>query len=353
MDLVASSSKVAYHRDRLDSYVRGEGVFPVTMELDITSRCTRLCNDCPSSRSGYQHALSLDFVHEIMSSLEGQTRGLLLTGGEATMSPIFPDVLALARRKGFVDIAIVTNGSLLDKKRVSDALLEHASTIRVSMYDWTNDSCEGAAPTLAKIANLRKRIDDERAKVRIGISVLTNRDRIGRLPELMESVREAGAHWVYFHPMCAGWDNGRLVQADQTGVPEMLQNLVAAATEDFGVFWLPARYDDIKPSFSGYHAAHFLLIVGADGRNYLGAEVKYQERFAIADVSAKGIGGFLRDPDRLRRIEAVRGPEYSARGGLHRGVLYSHFIEGLINRSISMEDPVSRDNGRFSFPHIL
>lgn len=353
MDHVASARKVAYHRDRLDSYLRQEPVFPVTLELDITSRCTRVCEACPSSRSEYQHSLTFDFVRELMSSLEGQTHGLLLTGGEATMSPIFPSVLALARRKGFADIAVVTNGSMLDKERVADALLQHASTIRVSMYDWNNDSCEGVAPTLMKVERLRKRIEKEGAKVMIGISVLTARDRIARLPELMRSVRGAGAHWIYFHPMCTGWDNGHVARTDQAGVPETLRALVSGATSDFGVFYLPARYGDLRPVFEGYHAAHFLLIVGADGRNYLGAEVKYQERFALADLTAKGINGFLRDPDRLRRIVAVRGETYPAGEGLHRGVLYSHYIQGLMNREFPIEDSADRENGHFSFPHIL
>jgi organic radical activating enzyme len=69
--------------------------------------------------------LSLPFLDELFSSFEKQTKGLLMTGGEPTSSPNFGKALKLARARGFEEIAVVTNGSLLDQPRVLDALLEH------------------------------------------------------------------------------------------------------------------------------------------------------------------------------------------------------------------------------------
>ncbi|MBI2840979.1 MAG: radical SAM protein [Acidobacteria bacterium] len=354
MDQVASARKVAYHTERLASYLGGEPVFPVTLELDITSHCTRVCEHCPSSRSEYQHSLSFPFIEELLASLEGQTRGLLLSGGEPTMSPHFPAVLALARDRGFEDIAVVTNGSLLHKREVAQALAEHASTIRVSIYDWDRGSCRAIDDTLLRVEGLRKYIDVEEAMVKIGISALTSSDRASRLCDLTRRVRSSGAHWIYFHPMCDGWEDGNVARMDQTGVPAVLRSLVLSSTQEFGVHYLEARYDNIRPDFSGYHAAHFLMVVGADGKNYLGAEVKYQDRFAIADVLGKMKPGFLQDPDRLSRIASVRGAEYTAAAGLHRGVLYSHHIEQLLRSpESSVESLLGAGSNHFSFPHIL
>ncbi len=354
MDQVASTRKVAYHTERLAAYLGGDPVFPVTLELDITSRCTRVCEHCPSSRSEYQHSLSFPFIAELLASFEGQTGGLLLSGGEPTLSPHFPAVLARARARGFEDIAVVTNGSLLHKREVAQALAEHASTIRVSIYDWDRGACRATDATLARVEGLRKYIDMEEAPVKIGISALTSRDRASQLCDLTQRVRSSGAHWIYFHPMCDGWADGNVARMDQTGVPAVLRSLVRSSTEEFGIHYLEARYDDIRPAFSGYHAAHFLMVVGADGKNYLGAEVKYQDRFAIADVLGKVRPGFLQDPDRLNRIAAVQGAEYTAAAGLHRGVLYSHYIEQLLrNGESSVGSPLGAATNHFSFPHIL
>lgn len=354
MSEVASPSKIACHPEKLESYLRGDPIFPATLELDITSRCTRTCDDCPSSRSPEQRSLSFEFIGNLFSSLEGETKGLLLTGGEPTSSPIFPDVLALARTKGFEEIAVVTNGSLLDRDTVAEALTVYASTIRISMYDWGPGSCGGIAPTLERIERLRKRIDAGESSLKIGISALTSRERAHVLPEIAEAVRSAGAHWIYFHPMCVGWGDGNLQQLNQDGVLDVIGRYRKGLANGFGAFVSPSRYGDADISFDGYHAAHFLLVIGADGRNYLGAEVKYQKRFAIADVADKWWSDFLTVPERRRRIESIGSGTYSALGSRHRGVLYNDFIEKLkTGPSVIVEGNPDDSKRGFMFPHIL
>ena len=87
--------------------------------------------------------------------------------------------------------------------------------------------------------------------------------------------REAGAHWIYFHPMCIRWDLGMPTQASQEGVIKALEMWNAGGLNNFKVFVFRDRYKQDSIEFNHYHAAHFLLVVGADGKNYLGAEVKY------------------------------------------------------------------------------
>ena len=54
-------------------------------------------------------------------------------------------------------------------------------------------------------------------------------------------------------------------------------------------------FDELR--FSAYHAAHFLLVVGADGKNYLGAEVKYQPAFILWDLKNNWREDFLWHPE--------------------------------------------------------
>lgn len=354
MKKIASPLKVAYHQKKLAAYLRNEPIFPVTLELDITSTCTRSCKDCPSSRSSFQQSLSFDFITNLFQSLEGQTRGLLLTGGEATMSPLFPDTLALARKTGFEDIAVVTNGMLLDKDRVAEALLEHASTIRLSLYDWDQGTCHGIEPSLRRIEALRNRIDRAGSGLQIGISVLTSRTLNQRIGEVSDAVRRAGAHWIYYHPKCTGWKDARLEPFDQAGVLDTIDHYRETTGNHFNVFVCPSRYDDSNLSFDGYHAAHFLMVIGADGKNYLGAEVKYQDRFVLADVAGQWQSDFVHQAERLRKIAAMNSAAYSALKSRHRGVLYNDYIEKLKRQPSPQAADGYHENGdEFLFPHIL
>ncbi|MBN1829902.1 MAG: radical SAM protein [Deltaproteobacteria bacterium] len=119
MNELSSPWKVARHKEKLEAYLRGEPVYPVTLELDITTACNRECPGCPSASGPFSRNLDMAFIRHLFSLIGGRTKGLLLTGGEPTISPIFPDVLREARRSGFEEIAVVTNGSFLAEEKVA------------------------------------------------------------------------------------------------------------------------------------------------------------------------------------------------------------------------------------------
>jgi organic radical activating enzyme len=353
MSEVASGRKVAYHVEKLMSYLQGRPIFPATLEMDITSRCTRICKDCPSSRSSESDNLPLDFVRDLFALFEGQTRGLLMTGGEPTSSPDFPAVLHMARRFGFEDIAVVTNGSLLGTESVAEALIEHASTIRLSMYDWESGGC-GIETTLQDIERLRGKIDSAKSPLQIGISMLTSSRVVDRLAPMSEEVRNAGAHWIYFHPVCTGWNSGCPQQVDQKGVLETVTSYRDCLKDGFQAFISADRYRHDSLHFSAYHAAHFLMILGADKKNYLGAEVKYQPQHVLAELPDPLTPTFLWQEERLKRISEADSARYPALGSRHRGVLYSHFIESLkrtppAQLAVTMQAAIQDHR----FPHIL
>jgi hypothetical protein len=354
MRSLSSPWKVGCHKEKLKAFLRGEPVYPVTLELDITTACNRKCPGCPSVDGPVSTDLDMAFIGRLFSLLGGETKGLLLTGGEPTLSPIFPDVLRGARRSGFEEIAVVTNGSFLMEERVAGALLEDATVVRVSLYDWQDGARENLHPTLAAVEALRSRIDRTGSRLEIGVSVLTTNGNAAGIQDLAGRVRAAGAHWIYFHPLCLRWDSGSPARADQGGVLEAIDACGKEIENAFRVFVFRDRYRPLQAGFHGYHAAHFLLVVGADGKNYLGAEVKYRREHVIADPGGDREGNFLWRPERLDRIRRVLSGDYAAIGSLHRGILYSDSIERLMQGDTAARETLSGIDGTsFDYPHIL
>jgi MoaA/NifB/PqqE/SkfB family radical SAM enzyme len=351
---VGSMLKVGLHKERVDSYLAGRRVFPVTLELDLTSECTRFCPECPSVNSAKHHSLSMSRLDRLLAGFEGQTPGLLLTGGEPTMAPLFPAALDRARRFGFKEIAVVTNGSLLDQPPVADALLKYATTIRLSMYDWENGSPGWFNDTLKRIESLRRLIEREGSGLKIGTSALTSADRVERLDGLAGRLKSAGAHWIYFHPLCSKWGMGAPELANQAGVMDKIEEIRANGNGGNSVFFFRERFRDTDLRFSGYHAAHFLLVVGADGRNYLAPEVKYQPEFAIAEFPEDRGPEWLWDEKRQSAVGSIRSEGYAAIQSRHRSILYSHFIDGLLRREDgALQDFRTAAKTPFLFPSIL
>ncbi|MFC1505556.1 radical SAM protein [Thermoproteota archaeon] len=351
---IASAYKVLHHRKKLEAYLNNQQIMPATLELDISTDCNKKCPLCPSTTGLYSYNLDLSFIERLFARLEGQTRGLLLSGGEPTMSPIFPEVLKLARDYGFIDIAIVTNGSLLDKEQVAEALCSQASTIRVSIYDWTGTGNSDLQTTLKKIQNLKTRIENTGSRLEIGVSALTSKENAGAIQFLAREVAGAGAHWIYFHPMCIRWDTGAPERVNQLGVLEKIKEYQEKSLNEFQIFTFPERYIEDKIKFSGYHAANFLLVVGADGMNYLGAEVKYHPQHIIADLKDNLDTDFLWNKERLNHINSVKSTTYPALHSRHRGVLYNHVIQTLLKSNEPTIDNINSESGStYLYPHIL
>ena len=350
---MASPHKVTYHKRKLEAYLDGGQVFPACLELDLSTECNRHCPLCPSVTGKSASRLELGFIERLFGHLRGETRGLLLSGGEPTMAVIFADTLRIAREHAFLEIAVVTNGDFLSEDVVAEALCTHATTIRVSLYDWTRTSEEDLRGTLHQIEHLRARIEKTRSSLQIGVSALTSTENAAKIDEVGRAVASAGAHWIYFHPFCIHWAEGAPQRIDQRGVLEAIADFRNTTADGFGVFTSPDRYAEYDTRFDGYHAAHFLLVVGADGMNYLGAEVKYQHQHIIADLRQRWDGNFLWHKERLARIAAARSETYPALGSRHRGVLYNHVIQKLLNCETTSFDGEQARETSYLYPHIL
>jgi len=222
------------------------------------------------------------------------------------------------------------------------------------MHDWTGESDEDLYETLKRIETLRLQIDKENSQLQIGISALTSKIKADALTKVSDEVQNAGAHWIYFHPLCVNWDIGSPVQVNQKDVLKKIDECQKSRLNGFKVFYLQDRYLNTTLDFNEYHSAHFLLTIGADKMNYLGAEVKYQPQHIIADLSGKWQDAFLWQKERLNRIKAVSSKTYPAIGSRHRGMLFSHLIEEFKqNRKILSEESSKTKKDLFMFPHIL
>jgi hypothetical protein len=271
-------------------------------------------------------------VDRLLGVVEGETRGIILSGGEPTFSPHFAELLRIARRRKFLEVAVISNGSELGRPEIQDALMQYATSIRVSLYDWhlTSPPAPSFFDQLAKVTALRKRVDAEGSKLEIGVAMLTSRQRLERLIPAARLAAGSGCDWLYFHPLCTDWEVARPVQDNQEGVLEAVAALEADASVGVKVQIPKERYTAYPLRFSGFHSAHFLMQVGADGRNYCAPEAKYQPDCAIGDLNLCLDDGFLWRRERLDAIAALDSQRYTFAGTRHRGSMFSDFLERCV-----------------------
>jgi hypothetical protein len=353
---VFSPSKVNIDQQRLEAYLRGERIYPRTMEVDLTQLCTRSCPGCPYGKKRTAGlTLQLPFLDRLFSVLCPHTSGLILSGGESTIVPHFADTLAVARKKGFQEIAVISNGGRIHDPNVQDALLEHVTSIRISLYDWQDNDSEGFTKTLRKIEDLRHRIDREGSRLEIGASMLTRAEWNDRYRPVGLKALKAGIDWLYFHPYCIDWEKGRPIQADQTGVLEAIESFKASVPDNMNIQVPYERYDKSPLSFEKLHGAHFLIQVGADGVNYLGPECKYEKDASLLDLNDYLKDDFLWHPLRLKRINETNSENYPYIGTKHRPPVFSDYIQKQIGLRSGdrLEEAQKRSSDRFAYPCII
>lgn len=352
--IVFSPSKVSVDRQRVQAYLKGERIWPMTMELDLTQKCTRSCPSCPygvARQPGY--TLTLPFLDRLFGILGPNTPGLVLSGGESTSVPHFPQTIQLARQHGFKEIAVITNGTELGKPEVQEALLSGASSVRVSLYDWQDGETESFHGTLRRIEHLRKRADREGSRLEIAAAMLTHADRTEHFAKIGSLALDAGIHWLYFHPFCEGWEGSFPRQASQEGVIEALDAFKEIHPEPDRIQVPYGRYTQESLEFEVLHGAYFLIQVGADGVNYAGPECKYDEDYALLDLNHYLKEDFLWHPERISKIRGINSSNYKPIGTKHRPPVFSDFLQKCIDRGIAWSEAEPHEPSAFHQPNII
>ncbi|WP_026527189.1 radical SAM/SPASM domain-containing protein [Butyrivibrio sp. VCD2006] len=123
--LILDGSKVLYHRDRIDAYLRGERIAPITIDCALTTKCTYRCVYCYGKMQLINQFPSIerDIVMGFLDDAAeiGVKAVSFVSDGESTCNPCYADAIVHGKNKG-LDMALGTNGFLLTKESLEQIL---------------------------------------------------------------------------------------------------------------------------------------------------------------------------------------------------------------------------------------
>lgn len=120
------TTKIAFHKDRVDAWLRGEHVAPITIDMALTQKCSYACTFC---YAGLQQNSSSPVPWEVYENFlddcveighkpgEGVRAISLVSDGESTENPDYYKFICKAKANG-IDIASGTNGFKLRKEEL-------------------------------------------------------------------------------------------------------------------------------------------------------------------------------------------------------------------------------------------
>ena len=111
-EIVLDSHKLLWHRDRVEAWLRGERIAPITIDCALTRVCSYKCVYCYGTlqeNEGYH--LTRDVIFRFLDDAAGIGVKAMsfVSDGESAHSPSVYDAILRGRSNG-MDMAIGTNG---------------------------------------------------------------------------------------------------------------------------------------------------------------------------------------------------------------------------------------------------
>lgn len=123
-ELILDGQKIQWHRERIERWLAGERVAPITIDMALTRRCTQRCRYCYGQlQANDEKKMTLDVIYRFLDDAAeiGVKAISLISDGESTCSPHVYDTILRAKQNG-LDISMATNGVLLKDERLEDIL---------------------------------------------------------------------------------------------------------------------------------------------------------------------------------------------------------------------------------------
>lgn len=117
-------TKLLWHKDRVDAWLAGERIAPITMDVTLSTRCTYRCIYCYGMlQTPRSTTLSRDVIMRLLDdAAEIGVKGMVfMSDGEPTCSPDFYDAVLRGKANG-MDMALATNAYLLKEDRLEEIL---------------------------------------------------------------------------------------------------------------------------------------------------------------------------------------------------------------------------------------
>lgn len=123
-ELILDGHKLAWHGERVEAWLRGERIAPITLDCALTRRCSYRCVYCYGMlQANDEKRMTREVIFRFLDDAAeiGVKAVSFVSDGESTCSPHMVDAILRGRANG-LDMALGTNGYLLREERLEEIL---------------------------------------------------------------------------------------------------------------------------------------------------------------------------------------------------------------------------------------
>lgn len=301
-----SPLKLLRHADKVEAMLRGDVVYPVCVEFDLSNTCPHDCPFCSfgtSASGGYRQQNWVQFptargVRLIQELAEVGVKAITFTGGgEPLVHKEAAAFLEQATACG-LEWGVVTNGFNL-KGAAQDLIATHAKFVRVSLDAGTPETHQFTHGTKTPqfhgiLANIRAtRIKAGDRPLTIGASFCVMDQNWKEVYAAAKAVKDAGANYLEVRPTFPtewrgdGWGSALSEANVDTAIVEIAHAKAHLADDTFQIVGMVERFAALatpEKRFSQCRIGPLSTVIGADGRLWHCCVQRGQDFFNISSV---------------------------------------------------------------------
>jgi len=275
--IILDGHKLLWHKERVEAWLRGEKIAPITIDCALTRACSYNCVYCYGTlQENKGHNLSKEAIFRFLDdAAEIGVKGVsFVSDGESTLSPYIYGAILHGKANG-LDMALGTNGFALKDERLEE-ILPALTYIRFNIsagtperYSYIHGVDEKA---FEKVKNtIKKSVEIKKQKgldVTIGLQMVLMPDFIDDVIPLALLGKELGVDYLVIKH-CSDDENGSL-GVDYSRYDEKLLDILRKA-EKFSDenYMVKAKWSKIlskgKRSYSKCYGAPFILQMSGSG----------------------------------------------------------------------------------------
>lgn len=123
-ELILDGYKINWHKERVEAWLRGEKIAPITIDCALTRKCTYRCIYCYGQlQANDEKRMTKDVIFRFLDDATdiGVKAVSFVSDGESTCSPYLYDAIKRGKSNG-LDMALGTNGYLLKDEKLEEIL---------------------------------------------------------------------------------------------------------------------------------------------------------------------------------------------------------------------------------------
>jgi len=132
--LVLDGTKILWHRERVEAWLRGERIAPITVDMALTRACNYRCEYCYGMlQENPRKPITREVMYRFLDdAAEIGVKGVsFVSDGESSVAPIFPDCIVRGSENG-LSMAMGSNGYLVTREKL-EKILPHLTYFRFNI----------------------------------------------------------------------------------------------------------------------------------------------------------------------------------------------------------------------------